>query len=226
MKHIYEGKTKTVFRLDNGNCLLKFKDDATGTDGVFDPGANTVGLSIEGMGKGGLRLTTHFFELLQKNGVKTHYVKSDIENKTMEVLPAALFGNGLEAVCRFKATGSFMRRYGQYTKEGQDLDALVEVTLKDDERQDPPITKDTLAILGILNNDEYESLKEQTQKICRIIKDELAKKSCELYDIKLEFGRNSGQVILIDEISGGNMRVYRNGKIIQPLELVEIVLGK
>ena len=155
MKQIYEGKTKTVFALENGNYLLKFKDDVTGTDGVFDPGANTVGLSIEGMGNAGLRLTTHFFELLKTSGIKTHYVKSDIQNNTMEVLPAALFGNGLEVVCRFKATGSFKRRYGQYVKEGQDLDGFVEVTLKDDEREDPPITKDALAILNLLNNYVY-----------------------------------------------------------------------
>ena len=225
MQHVYEGKTKTVFALDNGNYLLKFKDDVTGTGGVFDPGANTVGLSIEGMGNAGLRLTTLFFELLQSNGVKTHYVKSDLESNTMEVLPAAVFGNGIEVICRFKAVGSFMRRYGQYAKEGQDLDAFVEVTLKDDEREDPPITKDALAILGILTNDEYESLKSQTQKICMMVKDELAKYGCALYDIKLEFGRNNGQVILIDEISGGNMRVYKDGKIIEPLDLVKIVLG-
>ncbi|MCL1789606.1 MAG: phosphoribosylaminoimidazolesuccinocarboxamide synthase, partial [Oscillospiraceae bacterium] len=209
--------------LENGNYLLKFKDDVTGTDGVFDPGANTVGLSIDGMGKSGLKLTTYFFELIQKSGVKTHYVKSDIEKSEMEVLPAAVFGNGLEVICRFKATGSFIRRYGQYADEGQDLDTFVEVTLKDDKREDPPITKDALAILGILSNDEYESLKEQTVKICKIVKEELCKHGCELYDIKLEFGRNNGQVILIDEISGGNMRVYQSKKLVTPLELAEII---
>jgi len=225
MKHIYEGKTKTVFELDNGNYLLKFKDDVTGTNGVFDPGANTVGLAIEGMGKAGLRLTTHFFELLQKNGIKTHYVKSNIENNTIEVLPATVFGKGIEVVCRFKAVGSFLRRYGGYVKEGQELDAFVEVTLKDDEREDPPITEDALAVLGILKKNEYESLKAQTRHICIMVKDELKKYGCELYDIKLEFGRNNGQVILIDEISGGNMRVYKDGNIVAPLEIVKIVLG-
>ena len=225
MKHVYEGKTKTVYELDNGNYLLKFKDDVTGTDGVFDPGANTVGLSIEGMGKGGLRLTTYFFELLRKNGIKTHYVSSDVENNTMEVLPATVFGNGLEVICRFKAVGSFMRRYGQYAKEGQDLDAFVEVTLKDDAREDPPITKDALDMLGILTGSEYESLKAQTQKICTMVKDELKKYGCELYDIKLEFGRNNGDVILIDEIAGGNMRVYKDGKVLEPLTVVATVLG-
>ncbi len=225
MKHIYEGKTKTVYELDNGNILLKFKDDVTGKDGVFDPGANTVGLSIEGMGKGGLRLTTHFFEMLQKAGIKTHYVKSNIEDSTMEVYPAAMFGHGIEVICRFKAVGSFLRRYGQYAKENQDLEAFVEVTLKDDEREDPPITKDALAMLGILTNDEYESLKAQTIKISTLIKEELYKYDCELYDIKLEFGRHNGEVLLIDEISGGNMRVYKNGTYVGPLDIVKIILG-
>ena len=225
MKNVYEGKTKTVFAMDNGNFLLKFKDDATGADGVFDPGANTVGLSIEGMGKGGLRLTTYLFEMLQKYGVKTHFVKSDFENSTMEVLPATAFGNGIEVICRFKAVGSFVRRYGQYVKEGQNLDAFVEVTLKDDEREDPPITKDALALLNILTNEEYELLKAQTQKISRLVKSVLAKFGCELYDIKLEFGRNNGRIILIDEISGGNMRVYKDVKIVEPLELVKVVFG-
>ena len=226
MTKIYDGKTKTVFSLPNGNYLLKFKDDVTGTDGVFDPGANTVGLSIAGMGNGGLRLTTHFFEMLKVGGVKTHYVKADVENCTMEVLPATMFGKGIEIICRYKAVGSFMRRYGQYAKDGQDLPALVEVTLKDDERGDPLIIKDALSALNILTNDEYESLKEQTKKICDMIKAELANHGCELYDIKLEFGRNNGQVILIDEISGGNMRVYKDGKIVDPLDLVKIVLGR
>ena len=225
MKTIYDGKTKTVFELENGNYLLKFKDDATGVDGVFDPGANTVGLTIEGMGVAGLRLTVYLFDILHKNGIKTHYVNSDIENATMEVLPAAFFGKGIEAVCRFRAVGSFLRRYGGYVKEGQELDALVEVTLKDDAREDPPITKDILSALGILSGEEYESLKAQTQKICKLVKAEIEKHGCELYDIKLEFGKSNGQVILIDEITAGNMRVYKNGKIIEPLELVNIILG-
>ena len=225
MKHIYEGKTKSVFELENGNYLLKFKDDVTGADGVFDPGANTVGLSIEGIGKGGLRLASYFFEMLQNKGIKTHYVKSDIENDTMEVLPATVFGKGLEVVCRFRAVGSFLRRYGAYVAEGQELDAFVEFTLKDDAREDPPITKDALAILGILSGDEYESIKLQTRNICAMVKDELDKFGCELYDIKLEFGKNNGQVILIDEITGGNMRVYKDGRTVEPLELVRIILG-
>ena len=87
MKKVYEGKTKDVFSLENGNVLLKFKDDCTGKDGVFDPGENTVGLTIEGIGKENLKTSVYYFELLKKAGIKTHYVSANIEDATMEVLP-------------------------------------------------------------------------------------------------------------------------------------------
>ena len=115
MKKVYEGKTKDVYALDNGNVLLKFKDDCTGKDGVFDPGENSVGLTIEGIGKANLETSVHYFELLKAAGIKTHYVSADVENATMEVLSAECFGkaqggNGLEVICRLVATGSFIRR--------------------------------------------------------------------------------------------------------------------
>ena len=224
MKHVYEGKTKSVYELEDGNYLLKFKDDVTGENGKFDPGANTIGLSIEGMGKGGIRLTEFFFKKIEEAGIPTHFVQADVENNTMTVKPATMFGKGLEVICRFKAVGSFLRRYGMYAENGQALDRFVEVTLKDDDRQDPPISEDALEMLGILTAGEYGALKDLTQKISVIIKDELAKKGLELYDIKLEFGRINGQVALIDEISGGNMRVYKDDKIVEPLDLVNFIL--
>ena len=226
MREVYQGKTKDVFALDDGNYLLKFKDDVTGENGVFDPGANTVGLSIEGMGMGGLRLTEYFFTKIQEAGIATHFVSADIANATMTVRPAEMFGNGLEVICRFRAVGSFTRRYGMYAKEGQTLDAFVEVTLKDDDRQDPPISEDALDMLNVLTHAEYAELKTMTQQISNIIKDELAAKGMELYDIKLEFGRVDGKVVLIDEISGGNMRVYKDGKTVEPLELVQMMLAQ
>ena len=226
MKLVYKGKTKDVYDLQDGNYLLKFKDDVTGEDGVFDPGANTVGLTIEGVGKAGLRLTKFFFEKLNEKGIPTHYVDANIEEATMTVKPATSFGKGIEVICRYRAVGSFMRRYGMYAKEGQPLDAFVEITLKDDERNDPPITEDALHMLGILSRDEYKVLKELTQKISNVVKEELAKKGIELYDIKLEFGRvgKNNEIALIDEISGGNMRAYKDGQYIEPLELEKMML--
>jgi len=227
LKKVYTGKTKDVYELENGNYLLKFKDHVTGENGVFDPGANTVGLTMEGAGKSGLRLSKFFFEKLKAQGIPTHYIDADVENLTMTVKKATPFGHGLEIICRYRAVGSFIRRYGLYAKEGQPLDALVEVTLKDDARNDPLITEDALDMLGILSKEEYAILKDLTKRISGIIKEELAKKGLELYDIKLEFGRvgEDQHIALIDEISGGNMRAYKDGSPVEPLELERIVLG-
>jgi len=225
MKRIYEGKTKNVYRMDDGHYLLEFKDDVTGENGVFDPGANQVGLSIEGMGRMGVRMASFFFEKIEAAGIATHYISADLDKATMIVKPATFFGNGIEVVCRYKATGSFVRRYGMYAEEGRALDALVEITLKDDDRNDPLITKDTLAMLNILTDDEYEQLKVMARKVCGIVKDELAKKGAELYDIKLEFGRVDGKIHLIDEISAGCMRVYQDGKKLEPFELGKTIFA-
>lgn len=227
MKLTYTGKTKDVYALEDGNYLLKFKDDVTGENGVFDPGANTVGLTLEGAGRAGLRLTKFFFERLKEKGIPTHYVDANIEEATMTVKPAEVFGQGLEVICRYRAVGSFLRRYGMYAEEGQALDAFVEVTLKDDDRQDPPISEDGLDMLGILSKDEYKVLKELTQQIGYVVKEELAKKGIDLYDIKFEFGRvgEDKQIVLIDEISGGNMRAYKDGEYIEPLELEKMFLS-
>ena len=225
MKHVYEGKTKSVYMLEDGNYLLKFKDDATCENGVFDPGANTVGLTIDGLGKAGLRLSVFFFEKLQQLGIPTHYISANIEDATMTVKGAEVFGKGLEVICRYRAVGSFLRRYGMYAKDGQPLDAYVEMTLKDDAREDPLITKDALDMLNILNVEEYETIKALTQKIAGVVRDELAKKGLELYDIKFEYGRVGNDVVLIDEISAGNMRVYKDGKYIPPMELATMMLS-
>ena len=226
MKLLYKGKTKDVYALEDGNCLLKFKDDVTGENGVFDPGANTVGLSIEGMGQSGLKLTKFFFEKLNDLEIPTHYIEADIENATMTVLPAKMFGKGVEVICRYRAVGSFLRRYGLYAKEAQPLDAYVEVTLKDDLRNDPLITDEALEMLNIMTKEEYKILIDLTKKIASVVKEELAKKGLELYDIKFEFGRvgQDNHIALIDEISGGNMRAYKGETYIEPLELEKIML--
>ena len=125
---IYTGKTKNVYALDNGNYLLKFKDDCTGKDGVFDPGENSVGLTIEGVGNVNLRMTKHFFEKINAAGIRTHFVSADLKEKGLD-----------------------------------------------------------------------------------------------LYDIKFEFGYNAqGEVMLIDEIASGNMRVYKDGKYIDPMTLNQL----
>ncbi len=222
-KLVYTGKTKNVFELANGNYLLKFKDDCTGKDGVFDPGENSVGLTIEGVGDVNLRMSIYFFEKINAAGIRTHYVNANLEDTTMEVLPAKVFGNGLEVICRHKAVGSFFRRYGEYIEEGADLDAYVEMTFKNDEKGDPLVTKDGLIALDIMTAEQYESIKEMTQKITQIVADDLKEKGLVLYDIKFEFGYDKdGKVMLIDEIASGNMRVYKDGQYIDPMKLSEL----
>lgn len=222
MKLLYKGKTKDVYDLENGRYLLRFKDDATvDADGKLDPGGNVVGASIEGLGRASLRLTKYYFEKINTAGIFTHYIGSDLDAATMTVRPAAQFGGeaGIEVICRLKAVGRFLRRYGDYCTEGQDLDFYVEISLKDDERGDPMISRDALDMLGILSFAEYDDLIVQTKQITTIIRDDLAVKGMTLYDIKFEFGRIDGKIALIDDFSWGVMRVYKNGEWLQPLEL-------
>ena len=220
---VYTGKTKDVFALENGNYLLKFKDDCTGKDGVFDPGENAVGLTIDGVGDVNLRMSIYFFEKINAAGIKTHYINANLEDTTMEVLPAKVFGQGLEVICRHKAVGSFIRRYGQYIEEGADLPAYVEMTFKNDALGDPLVTKDGLVALGVMTDEQYEDMKDMTQKITQIVADDLKEKGMVLYDIKFEFGYDAdGKVMLIDEVASGNMRVYKDGKYVDPMTLSEL----
>ena len=232
MKMIYKGKTKDVYALDNGNVMLKFKDDCTGKDGVFDPGENSVGLTIDGIGKANLKTSVYYFELLKKAGIKTHYVSADVDNATMEVLSAECFGKelgggGLEVICRLVATGSFIRRYGEYIKDGTPLEGgYVECTFKNDAKGDPLVTGEGLAVLGVMTPAMFESMKEQTLKITKIVADDLKTIGLDLWDIKFEFGYNNGEVVLIDEIASGNMRVYKDGTIVDPVELTRLILNR
>ena len=220
MELLYTGKTKNVYALENGNCLLKFKDDCTGKDGVFDPGENSVGLTIEGVGDVNLRMSIYFFEKINAAGINTHYVSANLEDTTMEVKAAKVFGKGLEVICRYKAVGSFYRRYSDYCQLGQDLPAYVETTFKNDEKGDPLVTKDALVDLGVMTAQQYDDLKTMTQQITKIVADDLKAKGLDLYDIKFEFGYDAdGQVMLIDEIASGNMRVYKDGEYIDPMTL-------
>ena len=223
MKLMYIGKTKNVYDLGNDTYCLKLKDDATGKNGLFDPGENAVGLSIEGLGRESLRMSAYFFELLKSKGIQTHYLSHNIDEISMNVTTAEVFGKGLEFVCRFVADGSFVKRYESYTTFGQKLDALVEVTLKDDSKNDPPITKDTLMELGIMTKAEYSECKDLTKKIARIIEKDLVSKGLSLHDIKFEFGKAAGGIILIDEISAGCMRVYKDGVIVEPMKLSQMI---
>ena len=227
MKKILEGKTKDLYEIDGQSIMMKFKDDVTGEDGVFNPGANQVGLKMEGIARQNLRLTSHFFEALNEMGVRTHYLDSNIDELSMSVKKAKLFANGIEVICRFKAAGSFVKRYGMYIKDGDSLPAYVEITLKDDFRNDPLITKEALVALNILSEENYETITSLTRQVCIYIKNECAKHDLQLFDIKLEFGKDieNDELMLIDEISTGSMRVYKDDKILDPFTLSHLLLN-
>lgn len=222
MKTVYQGKTKDVLEHD-GRYFLRFKDDMTGTDGVFDTGGNQVAGKLEGSGLAGLKVSTYFFKEIEKAGIETHYVASNYDENLMEVKGATHFGNGIEVITRLKAVGSFIRRYGMYIESGADLDYYTEITLKDDKRDDPLITKDALVQLHILTDEEYEELISLNKKITKIINDILAQNGLVLYDIKLEYGRDivTKDIILMDEVAGENMRVYKDGEYVEPIKLID-----
>ena len=220
MEVTYRGKTKNLFQED-GKFFMQFKDDMTGTDGVFDTGGNQVAGSVAGAGHECIKVSKYFFERLKEEGIKTHYINADLKKNVMEVKKASVFGKGIEVITRFVAVGSFIRRYGSYIEEGKPLNNYTEITLKDDDRDDPLIIEDALVQLGILKEGEYDKICQMNIKISNIIKDILKEKGLGLYDIKLEYGRLAGsdEIVLIDEVSGGNMRAYKDGKYIKPLEL-------
>ena len=218
---VRRGKTKDVYRLPNGLYRFHFKDDVTGhEDGKIDPGGNAVVGKVTGMGEACLRMTKHLFAKIAHAGIPTHFVEADAKAGTITVKPASMFGQGVEGVVRYVATGSFVRRYGLYVKEGMMFPAgLVELTLKDDERGDPLITEDTLAALGIMKPDEIRTVKEMALKAAGVVRDVLSAEGLTLYDLKFEFGLVDGKVALVDESSPGSMRVYKGDEKLEALVL-------
>lgn len=215
MEFIKSGKTKDVFKLPNGHFLLKFKDDVTGhADGTVDPGANEVIGTVSGMGRACLGLSTLLFEKLRATGrIPLHFVSSDLGASTMEVRPARVFGNGVEVIVRFVATGSFVRRYGDFVKDGQRLPSpLVEFTLKDDRRGDPPVSEDALAALGIMTAAQVAEVKRLALDVAGVVHEAAQSRGIVVFDMKVEFGLDAeGRVMLIDEISPGCMRAFKDG---------------
>lgn len=229
MELVKNGKTKDVFKLENGNYLLKFKDSVTGgPGGVVDPGGNLVVGEQEGMGRACLGMTAFIFDQVAKRGLAdTHMVTTNLEDTTMEVKPATPFGQGLEIVVRFIATGSFIRRFGLYAEDGRRLSGpLVEITLKDDQRGDPLINDETIVELGLATAGEIAQIKDKAKKIASLIQEQGRKQGLEVYDLKMEFGRGAdGQLLLIDEISPGSMRAFAGDKRVEGPALARAFVG-
>jgi phosphoribosylaminoimidazole-succinocarboxamide synthase len=224
LQKLYTGKTKDVYLCDDGNVLLHFKDSVTGVGDKIDSGANEVIGEVAGKGRSSFRLTLLFFDLLHKAGIPTHFISAGPEENTMLAKRAKSLS--LEVICRNKAWGSFIRRYGAYAHQGQRLPALVEFTLKDDDRGDPLITEDALVALDIASPEDIDYMKETARKATDLITDYLAQRGLELIDIKYEFGIIDGKTMIIDEVSGDSMRVVRGGKVLLQNELYEALIGQ
>lgn len=214
---IYEGKTKRFIRTRD-RVIIKFKDTITGSaDGIPDPGGNLVVGILPGKSVAAAKVATYFFEVLRESGIDTHFYRSCSETE-IEVLPTERIQ--LEVIYRAKAYGSFLTRYRNHVEPMMHLD-IVEFTLKDDTLGDPLITPLAIVRLGIAGEDEVKSMEAIARKVAGLVNSSLFPKGLELVDMKLEFGRRDGKLLIIDELSGDTMRVYDpvQNKLLNQIEL-------
>jgi phosphoribosylaminoimidazole-succinocarboxamide synthase len=226
LKTIYSGKTKTVLADDGtGSVYLFFKDDATGEDGVFDPGSNTVGGSVEGKGKTGLKISQHFFKLLESRGIPTHYLGADVEKGLMQV--RRLTVPKLEFVLRYFTAGSMCRRFS--LEPGIPFDPpYTEVTLKDDEQGDPLISERLCIMKNLLLPGQYDSALSILVRVGEVLKGELKKLGLTLIDFKIEVGYDEdGKMYVADEITPDIWRVRdEDGNIPNQIDCAKLILDK
>ncbi|MCL1977322.1 MAG: phosphoribosylaminoimidazolesuccinocarboxamide synthase [Candidatus Bathyarchaeota archaeon] len=226
MKTIYEGKTKKVL-LDEvtGDYFLFFKDDATGENGVFDPGANTVGGSVSGKGKIGLAISKYFFEVMEANGIPTHYLGANLEQGLMKVRKVTV--PTLEFVLRYFTAGSMCRRFT--LEKGIPFNPpYLEVTLKDDNQGDPLISERLCIMKGLLKEGEYDKMLNLLVKVGDVLRKELKELGLTLIDFKVEFGLAENRKIYIaDEITPDIWRVQdESGNIPNQIDCAKLILGK
>ena len=226
MKTLYDGKTKTVMLDEETNVThLFFKDTATGENGMFDPGYNTVGGSVEGKGNIGLRVSKYFFELMEANGIPTHYLGADLDKNLMKV--RTLTVPKLEFVLRYFTAGSMSRRFD--LEEGIVFDPpYTEVTLKSDEQGDPLISERLCIMKGMLAPGQYDEALGVLVRVGEVLKKELAKMDLTLIDFKIEVGYDeTGKMYVSDEITPDIWRVRdTNGNIPNQIDCAKIILEK
>nr|WP_217671599.1 phosphoribosylaminoimidazolesuccinocarboxamide synthase [Marinitoga sp. 1135] len=194
---LYEGKAKKIFKYNDEEVIIYFKDDVTAFNGIKKD-------SISGKGKINKKITTFFFELVEKEGIPTQFVKDLDENsfiaKKVEIIP-------LEVIVRNYTAGSFCKRYG--VEKGIKLeDPIVEFSLKDDSLGDPMICENVILSLNLVEKDVLEKLKEYALKINEILSKFLTEKNIILVDYKLEFGKYNDKILLADEISPDTCRFW------------------
>ena len=201
MEKLYEGKAKVLYPEGPDTLRVYFKDEAT----AFN--AQKRGL-IPGKGVVNNKVSSALFRYLQAHGIKTHFIRelSDREMlvKRVEIVP-------LEVILRYRAAGSFAKRYG--VEEGTPLRApLVEFSLKSDALGDPLICENAILALGLAEEKELSEIQATTLKVGELLRAFFAERGLDLWDFKLEFGRHGGEILLADEISPDTMRLRKNGE--------------
>jgi len=195
---LYEGKAKIIYATDKADELLVYyKDDATAGNGAKKGTIADKGIMNN-------KMTAFFFELLEKQGIKTHYVSMPSERemlvKKLDMIP-------LEVVMRNVAAGSLAERLG--LEEGTVLSKpIVELYYKSDKLGDPMLNHYHIQAVGLATPEEVAKVEELGLKVNSILKDFLKEKKVDLIDFKLEFGRYKGEVVLGDEISPDNCRFW------------------
>lgn len=226
MNRLYKGKTKDVLINEETNAIyLLFKDDATGLNGVFDPGSNTVGGSVDGKGKIGLKISSYFFDLMERNGIPTHYLGADIDNGLMQVRKLTV--PKLEFVLRYFTAGSMCRRFT--LEAGIPFDPpYLEVTLKDDEQGDPLISERLCIMKNLLKPGQYDEALDILVRVGDVLKKELAGLDLTLIDFKIEVGYDeNGKIYVADEITPDIWRAKdKNGNIPNQIDCAKLILDK
>lgn len=195
---LYEGKAKKVFKTENEDVLIvEYKDDATAFNGLKKG-------TIVGKGVINNRMSNHIFQILEKEGVPTHYIEelSDRETavKKVEIVP-------LEVIVRNVSAGSFAKKLGM--EEGiKLLCPTLEFSYKDDSLGDPMINDYYAIAIGAATREELERITEITFKVNEVLCNYFKECGIELIDFKIEFGRYKGEVILADEISPDTCRLW------------------
>ena len=198
LEQLYEGKAKKVFLTDDSDVLIvDYKDDATAFNGEKKG-------TIVGKGAINNRMTNHVFQLLEKEGVPTHFIQelSDRETavKRVEIVP-------LEVIIRNVAAGSFSKRLG--VAEGTLFtEPTIEFSYKNDELGDPLINDYFARALDLATWEEIETIKKYAFKVNDVLKAYFLQADIKLIDFKIEFGRYHGQIILADEISPDTCRLW------------------
>lgn len=195
---IYEGKAKRIFKTENQDEVLVFyKDDATAFNGEKKASISSKGILNN-------TISSIIFEMLNDNGIKTHFVKkiSDREQicKKVEIVP-------LEVIVRNIAAGSMAKRYG--VEEGRELKTPVfEISYKKDELGDPLMNDYHAIALGIATREELDYIYGEAKKVNELLSKFFLDQGIKLVDFKLEFGKCNGEIILADEVSPDTCRLW------------------